>query len=226
MNCEPVDSAALTQTIRMILVDDHTVVRQGTRDLLTSTPLFEIVQEAAEGETLARILSDRQASVDLVLLDLNLPGKNGLDWLAELRPKHPDVRFVLFSAFTDAQYVRRALQLGARGYLSKALDGPTLQRLLRQVMRTADNAPALLSEDVAQIMASQEKPFDEAVRMLTPREQEILLHVARGGTNRDIAGELILSVKTVDSHVASLIRKTGVKNRAQLTALAYEHGLL
>lgn len=208
------------EPIKIFLVDDHTVVRQGTRDLLLAHPRLLVVGEAANGENLSGMIKLKQP--DILLLDINMPGKNGLDILGELKPQFPDLKIILFTAHTDLQYVRKGINLGADGYLSKTVSETELQEALFLVLEPNHTKP-ILSDDVAEKMTHAKA---DPLPQLTSREKEILLFVAQGQTNQVIANTLFLSVKTVDSHVANLIKKLGVNNRSQLTAFAYEQGLL
>jgi DNA-binding NarL/FixJ family response regulator len=205
--------------IRMVIVDDHAVVRQGTRNMLTQMPDVEVLEECANGDELLTFL--QREMPQLILLDINLPGKNGLQLLAELKPKFPELKVALFSAHTDAQYIAKAKQLQADGFLSKTMTEAELQEAILRIMQ---NEAWVVSSDVAQL--SEKVLNDSQQTNLTARELEILAHLGQGLTNQNIAKVLCLSVKTVDTHVANLIKKTGVRNRTQLLAYAYEHQLL
>lgn len=209
------------QTVTVLLVDDHTVVRQGTREMLVSHPNIQVVGEASSGENLLGLLKLKTPQV--LLLDVNLPGKNGLELLTEIKPQLPDLKILMFSAHSDIQYIRKALSNGADGYLSKIVSEKELQQAVFQVISSDVQKLPILSEDVRlRLKDSPEDPLPG----LTAREREILVMVAQGNTNSAIATNLFLSVKTVDSHVAKLIKKLAVSNRSQLTAFAYEHNLL
>lgn len=206
--------------ITLLLVDDHGVVRQGTREMLNRSPYFSVVGEAASGEDLAGLLKLKQP--DLLLLDINLPGQNGLQLVESIKPAFPELKIVLFSAHSDLQYIRKAQSLKVEGFLSKTIDESALQEALRQAF--AGEGLPVLSADIAEKLhaaASQhrEKPF-------TAREQEILSQLAQGLSNQAIAKNLCLSVKTVDTHVANLMKKTGLNKRTQLLAHAFEQGLI
>ncbi|HEY9744884.1 MAG TPA: response regulator transcription factor [Oculatellaceae cyanobacterium] len=204
----------------VVIVDDHAVVRQGTRNMLEHTPDITVVGECADGEALHQLL--QKETPDILLLDVNLPGKSGLQLLAELKPSFPDLKIILFSAHTEPQYIRKAKQLGANGYFSKMIDAKALQDGILKVGKHLE--PWVLSEDLLPEV-TKGQPTDIQTH-LTARELEILAHLGQGGTNQAIAKSLCLSVKTVDTHIANLIKKTGVKNRTQLLAYAYEHHLL
>ena len=205
--------------IRLFLVDDHAVVRQGTRDMLLQTPGLNVIGEAEDHQELVPMLKLR--TPDVLLLDINLPEKNGFVLLESLRPQFPGMKIVMFSAHTEAQYIRRAVELGADGYLSKTLSQAALVEAVRQV--AAGKGP-VYSPDVAERLAQLQTQTQE--NPLTAREQEILLLVAEGQTNPGMAKQLCLSVKTVDTHVANLMKKLGMNKRTQLIAYAFTQGLV
>lgn len=208
------------QPITLVLVDDHGIVRQGTREILNKSPLFSVLGETADGQELEGLLKLKQPT--LLLLDINLPGKNGLQLLEALKPKFPDLKIVLFSAHTDLQYIRKAQTLKAAGFLSKTIDEDELKTALLQI---AEGDEALvLSSDIAQKLSEAAAQGKE--NQLTAREQEILSHLAQGLSNQEIARNLCLSVKTVDTHIANLMKKTGLNKRTQLLAYAFEQGLV
>ncbi|WP_373532470.1 response regulator [Vampirovibrio sp.] len=206
--------------ITVILVDDHSVVRQGTREMLNRSPDFSVLGEASSGEALMGLLKLRQP--DLLLLDINLPHQNGLQLLETIKPAFPGLKIVLFSAHIDLQYIRKAQILKVEGFLSKTIDERCLQNSLKQAFAGIDLP--VLSADIAERLKTanhhkQENPF-------TAREQEILSQLAQGLSNQAIAKNLCLSVKTVDTHVANLMKKTGLNKRTQLLAHAFEQGLV
>ena len=206
--------------IRLFLVDDHTVVRQGTREMLNRNPLFTVVGESDSGNELPGLL--RLKEPDLLLLDINLPDKNGLQLLAELQPEFPDLKIVLFSAHIDLQYIRKAQNLKAHGFLSKTITEDALQEAIVGIMQNP--AKPVYSPDIARQLDENAEATKES--LFTAREQEILLQLAQGLSNQDIAQKLCLSVKTVDTHVANIMKKTGIHKRTQLLAYAFEQGLI
>lgn len=206
--------------IRIFLVDDHAVVRQGTREMLTRNPHFEVVGEGESGEELPGLL--RLKEPDVLLLDINLPGSNGLQLLEALKPEFPALKIILFSAHGELQYIRRAQALKADGFLTKTVGEEELCAAILSVVQ-GTNGP-VYSEDILERLRENDQ-VDRQQR-LTARELEILQQLAQGHTNQAIAKNLCLSVKTVDTHVANLMKKTGVNKRTQLLAYAYENNLL
>lgn len=209
---------------QLVIVDDHAVVRQGTRNMLDQIPEIDVIAECADGDALLELLKSHVPH--LLLLDINLPGKNGFQLLAELKPQFPQLKIILFSAHTEMQYLRKAQQLHADGYFSKTMTETELKNALLQVALQPSNEAVewVVSPDITALLKQSTKQDSET--QLTARELEILSHLVQGTTNQAIAKALCLSVKTVDTHVANLIKKTGVRNRTQLLAYAYEHQLL
>lgn len=206
--------------ITLVLVDDHGVVRQGTREMLNKNPLFSVLGEAVDGTDLIGLIKLKQP--DLLLLDINLPGKNGLQVLEEVQPLFPQLKVILFSAHSDLQYIRKAQHLKAAGFLSKTISEDDLQAALLQAVN--ETSPMVVSADIAAKL--EEAAAISRENLFTAREQEILSHLAQGLSNQDIAKNLCLSVKTVDTHVANLMKKTGLNKRTQLLAYAFEQGLV
>lgn len=216
-------SNSTTSNVSVLLVDDHEVVRQGTKDMLAAHPRIDVIGEAGSGEELAGLIQLKQP--DILLLDINLPGQNGIELLEALRPQFPNLKIILFSAFMENQYIRRIQALHADGYLSKTIGQYDLQNA---VLKVAQGQGPVYSADILQHLNSLQghQQSDTPEVTITPREQEILIEVAHGQTNQAIAKKLVLSVKTVDSHVANLMKKLNVNRRTQLATYAYEQGLI
>lgn len=206
--------------IRIFIVDDHTVVRQGTREMLMRYPAFTVVGESDSGNQLEGELLLKKPQ--LLLLDINLPGKNGLQLLEEIKPRLPELKVILFSAHNESQYIRKAQTLRADGYLNKTIEESALVNAILEVM---EGSQALVfSPDLAEKF--KENDHSGKKHLLTPREQEILAQLSQGFSNQEIGKNLCLSVKTVDTHIANIMKKTGLNRRTQLLAYAYENGLL
>jgi two-component system, NarL family, nitrate/nitrite response regulator NarL len=215
-----------TPTVRVMLVDDHTLVREGIRHVLAGTPGFEVVAEAGDGEDAVRLAPT--AKPDLVVLDLSLPGAGGLEVTARLRALLPAVRVLILSVHDHPEYVLGAVRAGAQGYLRK----DTSPAELRQALRAVSNGESYFSSPVAGHLSAAvrgEVPADNAgarLARLTPREREVLAGIATGETSRAIATRLGLSPRTVESYRDSLARKLDIKSVAALTRFAIEAGVV
>jgi two-component system invasion response regulator UvrY len=208
--------------IRVLLVDDHAVVRTGFRLLLQSRPEFSVIAEAESGEAACQLYLE--LTPDVVVMDLAMPGMGGLEALRRIRAKHPQARVLTLSAHDDPMHARRALQEGALGFLSK--------RSAPEVLLDAVNAVAAgrryLDTAMAQKLALAE--FDGAakspVERLSEREFEVFVRLAGGATVQHIAQDLNLSASTVGTHLYNIKQKLGVANQSELTLIAIRHGLI
>lgn len=212
----------MTHPIRVLVVDDHSVVREGIRHVLEGAEEFRLVAEAATGtEGLERAVSERP---DVVLLDLSMPGGSGLHVVRELRARLPNTRVLILSVHDDREYVLESVRVGAHGYLRKDSSPADI----RHAIRAVHAGDSFFSPPAARHLtaAVQEQASTDRLGDLTSREREILLRVARGRTNREAAAELGISVRTVETHRDSLMRKLGIHTVAGLTRFAIEHRLL
>lgn len=209
--------------IRVLIVDDHPVVRDGLRGVIEGDPDMEVVGEAGHGaEALARVLADPHGdtAVDVVLMDLRMPTMGGVEAIGELRRRAPSVRVLVLTTFDADRDVMPAIEAGATGYLLK--DTPR-DELLRAV-RAAHRGEAVLSPAVAgRLMGQVRAPTADA---LSARELEVLRLVAAGSTNRDAAKKLFISEATVKTHLLHIYAKLEVRDRAQAVSAAYQRGLL
>jgi two-component system, NarL family, nitrate/nitrite response regulator NarL len=211
----------VTAAIRVLVADDHTVVREGIRRLLAETPEFQVVAEAGSGpEALA---AAEREHPDVVLLDLSMPGVTGLDLVRDLRERFPDTRVLILSVHDDREYVLESVRAGAHGYLRKD-SGPSE---IRHAIRAVHGGDSFFSPPVARHLAAAvaDSPPGQ-LEELTARERQVLVRVARGLTNRKTAAELGISVRTVEAHRDNLMRKLRIHSVAGLTRFAIEHHLL
>ena len=211
---------------RVLLADDHAVLRSGLRLLLTSQNEFEVVGEASSGvETLSLA---EQLQPDLILLDLSMPALGGLDALPTLRKLVPSTRILILTMHDDPQYLRQALKHGASGYvLKKAADGELLSAMrsvLRGEVYVHPSMTRILLEDM--LPESQSGDNEDSWDSLSEREQQVLKMVALGHTSAEIAEQLNLSAKTVETYRARGMEKLGLRTRAALVKFALQEGLI
>jgi DNA-binding NarL/FixJ family response regulator len=218
---------ASTARPRVFLVDDHGMFRSGVRSELAGD--VDIVGEAADvGPAITEIM---QCEPDVVLLDVHLPGGGGQDVVAAVKADHPDVKFLALSASDAPEDVIAVIRAGARGYVTKTISGGELVDAVRRVAAgDAVFSPRLagfvLDAFAAGTAPDADRPsFDPELDQLTAREREVLRLIARGYTYREVARELFISVKTVESHVSSVLRKLQLSTRHQLTRWAAERRL-
>ncbi len=210
----------------MLVVDDHAVVREGLRHVLTAAEGFSVVGEAANAtEALGLAESVRP---DVVLLDLTMPGMSGLDAAAELRRRASGARILVLSMHEQDEYVLAAVRGGADGYILKDASPAELRAAVRTVRAGGEYfSPAVARRLAAAVRGdvATQSPRDR-LQLLTPREREVLALVATGQTNREIAARLGISPRTVESHRESLMKKLALRTVADLTRFALQTGLL
>ncbi|MDD0840090.1 response regulator transcription factor [Curvibacter sp. HBC61] len=208
--------------IRVMLCDDHAMLRRGIRDTLSEAVDIQVTAEAGSYPELREAL--RTAPCDVLLLDLNMPGRGGLEVLASLKESHPDIKVLIVSMYPEDQYALRSLKAGAQGYLNKAGDPEDLARAVRTVM----DGRKYLTPEVAQLLAdSLSRPAQEAPHAtLSERELQTLLKIATGKRLSDIAEELMLSPKTVSVYRTRVLEKLGLSNNAELTVYAIRNNLV
>jgi DNA-binding NarL/FixJ family response regulator len=210
---------------RILLADDHTVVRQGLRFILDSEPDLEVVAEAANGnEAVARALKD---DIDLAILDIAMPTMTGLQAARELSRHRPDLKMLILSMHDDEGYLYEALKAGTAGYVLKSVADRDLVEAVRAAMRGepflyAGAERALVRDYVQRARAGEELSEDP----LTPREQQIVKLIAESNTNRQIAELLTISEKTVETHRANILEKLGMRDRVELTRYAIRRGFV
>jgi DNA-binding NarL/FixJ family response regulator len=210
---------------RVLLADDHTVVRQGLRFILDSEPDLEVVAEVSNGnDAVARALQD---DIDLAILDIAMPTMTGLQAARELSRRRPDLRMLILSMHDDEGYLYEALKAGTSGYVLKSVADRDLVEACRAAMRGepflyAGAERALVRDYVQRARAGEEPPEDP----LTPREQQIVKLIAESNTNRQIAELLTISEKTVETHRANILEKLGMRDRVELTRYAIRRGFV
>lgn len=208
--------------IPVILCDDHAVLRRGIRDTLAEAPDIQVTAEAGSYAELRDAL--RQHPCDVLLLDLNLPGRGGLEILGSLKESHPTIKVIIVSMYPEDQYALRCLRAGAQGYANKAADPMELITAVRTVVE----GRKYLTPEVAQMLAeSVAQPALEVPHAaLSERELQTLLRIASGRKLSDIAEELMLSPKTISVYRTRVLEKLKLSNNAELTVYAIRNGLV
>lgn len=211
---------------RVLLVDDHAVLRAGLRLLLESQPDLKVVGETEDGRVALGLAADLQP--DLILLDLTMPGLSGLEVLAGVRKLAPAARVLILTMHDDESYLRQALRLGAAGYVLKKAADTELIAAVRAVLRGEIYLHPSMTKAVLEglLPATTTPPPSDPWQTLTEREREALTLVAHGHTSAEIAERLGLSPKTVETYRARGMEKLGLRSRAALVQFALEHGLL
>ena len=212
--------------IRILITDDHIIVREGLRLILETADGLEVVGEAADGAECLRLLPD--LAPDVVLMDLQMPGMDGITAIGHLRREHPEIAIVILTTFNEDEMMLRGLQAGARGYLLKDTDR---QSLLDTITAAARGETLLKPEILSRVLTLKQAPTaapapTKEESPLTDRELEVLRAVALGERNKEIAYKLGISERTVKAHLTSIYNKFGVDSRAAAVAIATQNGLL
>jgi two-component system, NarL family, response regulator NreC len=203
---------------RIVLADDHAVIRSGLRLLLDAEPDFEVIAEAGDADAAARYVLGHKP--DVLLLDLNMPGRPSLDAIPDIRAASPATEIVVLTMENDPGFARRALRAGVRGYVLKEAADTELV----QAVRSAAVGETYLQPSLGARMAAE--PEGDSGDDLTERERQVLRLIALGHTNAEIAEQLFFSVRTVETHRARVAEKLGLAGRAELVRYALEHDLL
>jgi DNA-binding NarL/FixJ family response regulator len=211
--------------IRILLVDDHTILREGVRALLAGESDIVVVGEAGDGqEALEKVEALRP---DIVLMDMVMPGMNGLEATGHIKRRHSDVKVLILSMYDDDEYVQQVIQAGASGYLLKGMAADDLVLAIREVHAGSSFLnPAVAAKLIEDYVRRVRGDVDAAGDLLTAREREVLKLIAEGNTNQEIADALHLSRKTVESHRANIMRKLDLHDVTELVKYALRTGLI
>jgi DNA-binding NarL/FixJ family response regulator len=219
---------AVASKIRVLLVDDQALFREGLRTLLTLTPDVEVVGEAGDGEEAVHQVA--RLDPDVVLMDLKMPVLDGVEATRRLHEQRPDCRVIILTTFDDDEYVFEGLRAGAMGYLLKDTPSENLTEAIRAAARGESFLqPSVAAKVVAEftrLAAAAPRSVKELVEPLSERELEVLRKLAAGATNREIAESLVIAEGTVKNHVTNILGKLGVRDRTQAALKARDLGLL
>jgi len=215
----------MTVPIRVLVADDHMIVRTGIRHVLESEAGFEVVGEAANGSEALSLAAKLRP--DVVVLDISMPGESGLQLAAQLRDSSPEPRVLILSMHDNAEYVLESVRAGADGYLLKDTAATELRNAIRAVCRGESYfSPPIAGRLRDALRGKQVSTATRTLDQLTGREREVLLGVVRGKTNKEIAVELGISHRTVETHRESLMRKLRIRTVAELTRFALAAGIV
>jgi DNA-binding NarL/FixJ family response regulator len=210
--------------IRVMLADDHALVREGTRRLLESEGDVEVVAEAASGEE--AILAAQRFHPDIAIIDIAMPGIGGIQATREIKAHCPETAILILSAYDDEPYLIALLEVGAAGFLLKNVHGQELINAIRAVSRGESVLHPSLAEKIMRRLSSQANPTPRASDLLSERELDVLRLAARGLPNKEIARRLGLSIRTVHSHLANIFTKMQVGSRTEAVLLALREGII
>jgi len=209
---------------RILLVDDHDIVRLGLMTLLNDQPDMEVVGEASTAAEALKAVEKLNPSV--VLMDIRLPGEGGIEAAHQITARFPETKVVMLTSFADDELVVRAIRAGAVGYVLKQVGNEELIRAIQAAARgEALLDPSTTARLLSRVREAERKADEDAFRDLSNREMDVLIHLAKGRTNAEIGKILNLSEKTVGNYVSTMFEKLHLNNRIELAAYAYEHHL-
>ncbi len=211
--------------IRLLIIDDHEMVREGLKAMLTAEPDFEIVGDAANAEQAFELLE--RLRPDVILLDVRLPGVSGIDFCRTITERYPKTAVIILTTFTDETLVAQCIQAGARGFIVKDIERFDLKRSIRAVARgEAAIDPKAAVAVLAQLRRAPQVKQEPSPELLSPQQIVILRLVAQGLSSREIATQLYLSENTVKGYVQEILHRLGVKNRTEAVMVAVKQGWL
>jgi DNA-binding NarL/FixJ family response regulator len=206
--------------IRLFLADDHTLIREGFKSLLGGNDMFTIVGEADNGADVITMVD--QVQPDVIMIDINMPRLSGIEVIERLHKSHPAIRFLVLTMHEEREYVLKALKAGADGYVVKSIERAELEK----AVKTIYDGGRYFSPQITSIIAESAANPPEQTPELTQREREVLQLVANGRSTKQIADELEISIRTVESHRINMLKKMSVSNTAELIKKSMELGIL
>jgi len=214
----------MSNPIRILVADDHPVVRDGLTAMLATQSDFQVVGEAANGNQVVEMVA--RLEVDIVLLDLEMPSMDGVEALQALQSQHSEIRAIVFTAFDTDERILGALKAGAQGYLLKGAPREELFKAIRVVSEGNSLLQPVVASKLLQHMSTQAEKEQPAYEALTEREMEVLRLLGQGKPNKEIAETLVITERTVKFHVSSILAKLGAGNRTEAVMIAAQQGLI
>jgi len=222
----------VSDQINVLIVDDHPLFRQGLKDLLDTDPIMNVIGEAADGEVAIEAVYDSRP--DVILMDINLPTINGLQVTRKIKTQFSDVKVIMITGYDDAEQVFHAFRVGASAYCPKDVTPEALTSIIQAVVQgkyavgekimTYDELLGWIEQKIGRLGGALTGESDELFVPLSPREMEILEHVTKGLSNKEIAFKLGISHQTVKNHMTAILRKLRVDDRTQAAVYALRHG--
>ena len=210
--------------IKVLLADDHQIVRQGIKALLNAQADIEIIGEATDGHELMEMVE--RLCPDVVVTDIAMPVLNGIEAAGQIRRRFPSIEVIILSMHAASSYVVRSLRVGARGYILKSDDIQEVIEAIRAVSAGRRHISKQVSDDVLELLLSENSPELDLNKRLTDREREILQLIAEGNTNAQIAEKLVISSRTVETHRAKMMDKLGLSTQAEVIRFAIQNGFV
>jgi DNA-binding NarL/FixJ family response regulator len=213
----------MANSYRIVLAEDHIMVRQGIKMILDRSDDLEVVGEVGDGFELLELL--KRVFVDMAILDISMPNLRGIEAMHEIRATHPNVKILILTMHKDKEFLHNAILAGARGYLLKEDADAELFSAIEVIRKGGTYVSPLLSKDLVDDFVQMDRTIQEPVfDRLTTREKEILKLIAEGKSNKEIAGLLFISIRTVENHRAKIMKRLGLRNTAELVKYAISKG--
>jgi len=213
-----------TGVIRVLLVDDQAVIRNGLRAMLSTAPGITVVGEAGNGQEALALA--RQLHPDVILMDIRMPDMDGLEATRRLRDSQVQASVIMLTMHQDIEYLLKAISCGAAGYLVKEIDADTLINTIQTVAAGGSIIEPQLLRSLLRRISAMPAPRESRLERLTNREEDVLILLGKGLSNREIADQLVLSTETVKSHVSAILSKLHLSDRTQAAIYAVRHGLI
>jgi DNA-binding NarL/FixJ family response regulator len=213
----------MTEPIKLLIADDHPVVREGLISMISREPDFKVVAEANNG--LEAVEKARQYKPDVILMDLRMPEMDGVEAIRQIAEAEPETKFIILTTFSDDEYIFKGIEVGARAYLLKDAPREELFKAIRAVYRGESLIQPVVASKVLSRFAELSRQT-QAPEVLTDREVQVLILIAKGSANKEIAEELHISNSTVKTHIASIFQKLGTNDRTEAVTMALRKGII